>query len=53
MLLPGSLQELLDLGYQKFGFYPTEILTKDGALIEALAVIRDGDHLVLANDDGQ
>ncbi|CAA3033770.1 potassium channel AKT1-like [Olea europaea subsp. europaea] len=53
VLLPGSLQELLDLGYQKFGFYPTKILTKDGALIGDLAVIRHGDHLVLANGDGQ
>ncbi|KAL2517599.1 Potassium channel AKT1 [Abeliophyllum distichum] len=53
VLLPDSLQELLDLGYQKFGFHPTKILTKDGALIEDLAVIRDGDHLVLATDDGQ
>ncbi|KAL2501831.1 Potassium channel AKT1 [Forsythia ovata] len=53
VLLPGSLHELLDLGYQKFGFHPTKILTKDGALIEDLAVIRDGDNLVLATDDGQ
>lgn len=53
VLLPGSLQELLDLGYQKFGFRPTKILTIDGALIEDLAVIRDGDNLVVASDDGQ
>ncbi|KAL2513224.1 Potassium channel AKT1 [Abeliophyllum distichum] len=53
VLLPGSLQKLLDLGYQKFEFHPTKILTKDGALIEDLAVIRDGKHLVLATYDGQ
>lgn len=49
VLLPGSLQELLDLGYQKFGFHFTKVLTKDGALIEDLVVIRDGDHLFLAS----
>ncbi|KAI3454037.1 hypothetical protein Pfo_010700 [Paulownia fortunei] len=49
VLLPGHLQELLDLGYQKFGIHPTKVLTKDGALIEDLAVIRDGDHLFLAS----
>lgn len=45
VLLPDSLQELLDLGYQKFGFQATKVVTKDGALIEDLSVIRDGDHL--------
>ncbi|KAH6774261.1 K+ transporter 1 [Perilla frutescens var. frutescens] len=49
VLLPGSLEELLDWGYQKFGFYPTRILTEDGALIEDVVVIRDGDHLFLAS----
>ncbi|PIN18411.1 K+-channel ERG [Handroanthus impetiginosus] len=47
--LPGSLQELLDLGYQKFGYHCTKVLTKDGALIEDYGVIRDGDHLCLAS----
>ncbi|KAG8381895.1 hypothetical protein BUALT_Bualt05G0020400 [Buddleja alternifolia] len=52
VFLPGSLQELLDLGYQKFGFYPTKILTKEGALIEDFDMIRDGDHLFLADEGG-
>ncbi|KAL8537052.1 hypothetical protein ACS0TY_012291 [Phlomoides rotata] len=52
VLLPGSMQELLNLGYQNFGFYPTKILTNDGYLIEDLAVIRDGDILVMASEAG-
>lgn len=49
VVLPGSLSELMEWGFQKFGFLPTRILTEDGALIEDLAVIRDGDHLYLAS----
>lgn len=48
--LPKSLQELLDVGSQKFEFSATKILTKDGALIDDIEVIRDGDHLILASD---
>ncbi|XP_075522557.1 potassium channel AKT1-like [Primulina tabacum] len=51
ILLPKSVDELLDFGYQKFGIRPNKITTKDGALVEDLAVIRDGDHLVLASSD--
>ncbi|XP_074329531.1 potassium channel AKT1-like isoform X2 [Apium graveolens] len=46
--LPKSLQLLFDIGLKKFGFYATKVLTKDGALIEDIQVIRDGDHLILA-----
>ncbi|GFY96936.1 shaker pollen inward K+ channel [Actinidia rufa] len=49
-LLPDSLQELLDIGAQKFGVSPTIVLTIDGALIEDIALIRDGDHIILASD---
>lgn len=48
VLLPGSIAELLDVGYQKFGFRAAKIMTKDGFSIEDLAVVRDGDHLILA-----
>lgn len=51
VLLPGSLEELLGLGHQKYGFDATRILTKDGYVIGDLSVIRDGDHLVLASGD--
>lgn len=49
--LPKSLQLLFDIGFKKFGFYPTKVLNKDGALIEDIEVIRDGDHLIFASDD--
>ncbi|CAK9176309.1 unnamed protein product [Ilex paraguariensis] len=52
VLLPKSLQELLDIGAQKFGFSPAKVLTKDGAQVDDIAVVRDGDKLVLASDDG-
>ncbi|KAL1289480.1 hypothetical protein AAHE18_20G062200 [Arachis hypogaea] len=46
MLLPGSFQELLDIGAEKFGVRPAKVLCKDGFEIEDIEVIRDGDHLV-------
>ncbi|KAJ4958146.1 hypothetical protein NE237_025257 [Protea cynaroides] len=50
--LPESFPELLDICSQKFGFRPTKILTKDGAEIDEIELIRDSDHLVLVGDDG-
>lgn len=52
VLLPNSLQELLDIGAKKFGLSPTKILTKEGAEIEDIELIRDGDHLVLFSNAG-
>lgn len=52
VLLPGSFQELLEIGAKKFGFYPAKVLCKDGGQIEDLEVIRDGDHLVFHGDGG-
>lgn len=49
--LPGSLAELFDLGRKKFDFNATKVLTRSGALIEDISLIRDGDHLVLARED--
>ncbi|MCD7449544.1 hypothetical protein HAX54_000384 [Datura stramonium] len=52
VLLPDSIQELLDIGAQKFGISLTKVLTEDGgALIDDIAVIRYGDHLVLATSE--
>ncbi|XP_052211408.1 potassium channel AKT1-like isoform X2 [Diospyros lotus] len=50
ILLPDSIQDLLDIGAQKFGVDVTKVLARSGALIEELEVIRDGDHLILASD---
>ena len=48
--LPNSLQELLDLGAKKFDFSPTKILTTEGAEVDDINLIRDGDHLIVASD---
>ncbi|OIV96502.1 hypothetical protein TanjilG_07894 [Lupinus angustifolius] len=50
VLLPKSLQELLDIGARKFDFSPTKVLTKEGAEIDDINLIRDGDHLFVAQD---
>ncbi|XP_020098684.1 potassium channel AKT1-like [Ananas comosus] len=51
VLLPESMEELLDIGAKKFGFLPTKVLTKDGAEVDDVKLIRDGDHLILASND--
>ncbi|XP_072993104.1 potassium channel AKT1-like [Typha latifolia] len=51
VLLPESIEELLDIGAKKFGFVPTKVLTKHGAEIDDVKLIRDGDHLVLVSND--
>ncbi|KAG8367252.1 hypothetical protein BUALT_Bualt16G0053200 [Buddleja alternifolia] len=51
VLLPNSFQELLEIGVKKYGFLPTKILSKDGATIEDIELIRDGDHLVFVGDN--
>lgn len=50
VLLPDSIQELLDIGSKRFEFHPTQVLTKEGALVEDHEVIRDGDHLLLVSN---
>nr|DAD27075.1 TPA_asm: hypothetical protein HUJ06_028544 [Nelumbo nucifera] len=52
VLLPQSLEELLAICAKKFGFSPTKVLSKDGAEIDDIRLIRDGDHLVIASDHG-
>ncbi|XP_019438763.1 PREDICTED: potassium channel AKT1-like [Lupinus angustifolius] len=48
VFVPKSLEELLDIGAKKFDFCPTKILNKEGAEIEDIKLIRDGDHVILA-----
>ncbi|KAG6424102.1 hypothetical protein SASPL_114514 [Salvia splendens] len=50
VLLPQSFQELLEIGEKKYGFIPAKILSKDGAAIDDIQLIRDGDQLVLVSD---
>ncbi|KAL5559284.1 hypothetical protein UlMin_035495 [Ulmus minor] len=50
--LPESLEEILEIGGKKFNFVPTKVFTKEGAEIEDIELVRDGDYLVLASDGG-
>nr|ABO15470.1 AKT1-like K+ channel LilKT1 [Lilium longiflorum] len=50
VLLPGSLKELLDLGGKKFGLVLVKVLTRDGAEIDDVKLVRDGDCLLLVSD---
>ncbi|PSR84537.1 Potassium channel like [Actinidia chinensis var. chinensis] len=52
VLLPKTFQELLDIGAKKFGFLPTKVRTKDGAEIDDIELIRDGDHIIFVSDGG-
>lgn len=52
VLLPESIQELLDIGGRKFGLNFTKVLSKDGAEIEEIELVRDGDFLILVAEDG-
>uniref|UniRef100_A0A0D9ZGH9 Potassium channel n=1 Tax=Oryza glumipatula TaxID=40148 RepID=A0A0D9ZGH9_9ORYZ len=45
ILLPDSMQELMKLSEKKFGKAARGILTVEGAEVEDIEVIRDGDHL--------
>ncbi|XP_052200350.1 potassium channel AKT1-like [Diospyros lotus] len=52
VLLPKSFEELLEIGGRRYGFLPTKVLTKDGAEIDGIELIRDGDHLTFVGDGG-
>ncbi|OMP01238.1 hypothetical protein CCACVL1_03133 [Corchorus capsularis] len=47
--LPKSIEELLDIGAQRFGLPLTRVFTEGGAEIDDIEVIRDGDRLILVN----
>ncbi|KAG9144959.1 hypothetical protein Leryth_026632 [Lithospermum erythrorhizon] len=50
VLLPGSFHELLEIGSKKYGSMPAKVSTKDGAEVDSIELIRDGDHLVFSSD---
>lgn len=52
VLLPASFNEILEMGAKKFGICPAKVVCKDGAEIEDIEVIRDGDHLVFVGASG-
>lgn len=45
--LPNSIEELLKIAEKEFGKKASKVLTKDGALVEELCIIRDNDHLYI------
>ncbi|RLM80747.1 potassium channel KAT4-like [Panicum miliaceum] len=47
VFLPGSMQELMRVAKGKFGKAVTTVLTVDGAEVEDIDALRDGDHLFL------
>ncbi|CAI0444456.1 unnamed protein product [Linum tenue] len=49
VLLPKSVEEILEIGGKKYGFSPSKILNKEGAEIEDVDLIRDGDHIIVAS----
>ncbi|KAH9290496.1 hypothetical protein KI387_034613, partial [Taxus chinensis] len=51
ILLPDSIQELLRIGGQKFGFSPVKVLSEEFAEIDDTDILRDGDHLFLVDSD--
>ncbi|KAH6773000.1 K+ transporter 1 [Perilla frutescens var. frutescens] len=51
VLLPPSFQQVVAIGRERYGFVAAKILNKDGALIEDIELIRDGDHLVFASHE--
>ncbi|KAM6584503.1 hypothetical protein CsatB_011505 [Cannabis sativa] len=51
VLLPPTFQDLLEFGAKKFGFSTAKVESKEGAEIDNIEVIRDGDHLVFVKGD--
>ncbi|KAL1210335.1 putative potassium channel AKT5 [Cardamine amara subsp. amara] len=45
--LPTTLEELIEIGEKKLGIVATKILTREGAEIDDIRLIRDGDFLLL------
>ncbi|KAK4391790.1 Potassium channel AKT1 [Sesamum angolense] len=51
VLLPHTFQELLEIGVNKYGIFPAKVLSKDGADIDDIELIRDGDRLVFVGEN--
>ncbi|XP_010546590.1 PREDICTED: potassium channel AKT6 [Tarenaya hassleriana] len=52
VLLPNSMEELLEICQKKIGFVPTKVLLEGAdAEIDDIKLIRDGDHLLLSRND--
>ncbi|KAH8482264.1 hypothetical protein H0E87_029646 [Populus deltoides] len=53
VLLPNSYRALLEMGSKKFRISPAKVMRKDRAEIDAIELIRDGDHLMFVADERQ
>lgn len=47
VILPETIPELLEIGTKKFGWRCTKVVTSDGAEIDEIELVRDGDLLCL------
>nr|GEW86305.1 potassium channel AKT1-like [Tanacetum cinerariifolium] len=53
VFLPKTFHELLDVGVKKYGFLASKVVNKEGAEVDDIEVVRDGDHLVYVSDASQ
>ncbi|XP_031098345.1 potassium channel AKT1-like [Ipomoea triloba] len=49
--LPKTFHELLQIGVKKYGFLPAKVVSKEGAEIEDIELIRDDDHIVFISEN--
>nr|ANS59119.1 potassium channel transporter [Lycium barbarum] len=50
VLLPQSFKELLQIGSSRYGILQAKVVSKEGAEIDDIELIRDGDRLVFVSD---
>ncbi|GAA0157141.1 hypothetical protein LIER_14470 [Lithospermum erythrorhizon] len=50
VIVPGSFQELFEIGSKKYGSFPAKVLIKEGAEVDSIELIRDGDYLVFSSN---
>ncbi|KAG8376134.1 hypothetical protein BUALT_Bualt09G0031700 [Buddleja alternifolia] len=51
VLLPSSFEKLLQICVKKYSVLPTKILSRDGAEIDDIELIRDGDFIIFVTSD--
>ncbi|KAK4343469.1 hypothetical protein RND71_036563 [Anisodus tanguticus] len=50
VLVPQSFKELLQIGSSRYGISQAKVVSKDGAEIDDIELIRDGDRLIFVSD---
>ncbi|KAK9055078.1 hypothetical protein SSX86_026158 [Deinandra increscens subsp. villosa] len=53
VFIPRNFQELLEIGVKKYGFMASKVVNKEGAEVDEIEVVRDGDHLIFVSDSSQ